>query len=49
MIMWKTKLCLNTLHPDMPIKEQIALFRATGFDGFFVLWKNGLDLKDIRD
>ena len=33
---------------EMPAKEQIALFRKTGFEGFFVCWEKGMDLKDIR-
>ncbi len=46
--MWKTKLCLNVLKNSVPVKEQIALFKKIGFDGFFVSWQEGVDLKDIR-
>ncbi len=46
--MWKTKLCLNLLKNDVPVKEQLDLFKRTGFEGFFVSWQEGVDLKDIR-
>ena len=46
--MWKTKLCLNVLKNDVPVKEQLDLFKRTGFEGFFVSWQEGVDLKDIR-
>lgn len=49
MSMWKTKLCLNVFANEVPVKEQIALFKKTGFEGFFVEWREGMDLKDIRD
>ena len=41
-------LCLNTLNRNIPKKEQIALIKAAGFDGFFTLWQRGEDLSDIR-
>ena len=47
--MWKTKLCLGAVGIDIPAKEQIALFREVGFEGFFVGWKKGVDLMDIRE
>ena len=47
--MWKTKLCLNVIKNEIPIKEQLALFKKTGFEGFFVSWQEGMDLKEIRN
>ena len=47
--MWKTKLCLNTLNRAMPKKEQIALIKEAGFEGFFTGWKRDEDLLDIRE
>ena len=47
--MWETKLCLSVFKNKISIKEQLALFKKTGFDGFFVSWQEGMDLKDIRN
>ncbi len=33
--MWKRKLCLAAHYGCLDVREQIALFRAVGFDGFF--------------
>lgn len=46
--MWKTKLCLGVFSNGVPVKEQIALFKKAGFEGFFLCWEKGVDLKDIR-
>lgn len=46
--MWKTKLCLSTFPDVMPVEEQLNLFKKVGFEGFFVGWKDGVDLKAIR-
>ncbi|MBE6597563.1 MAG: sugar phosphate isomerase/epimerase [Ruminococcaceae bacterium] len=47
--MWKTKLCLNILGNGVPPKEQLELFKKTGFEGFFISWREGLDLGEIRE
>ena len=47
--MWKRKLCLNLLSETIPVKEQLLLFKKTGFEGFFAAWKRGVNLKEIRD
>ena len=45
--MYKTPLCLGTFPPACrSIKEQLRLFRETGFEGFFTGWDD--DLKAIR-
>jgi len=34
--MWKRKLCLNTTPSyNIPVGEQVRLFRDTGFEAFF--------------
>ena len=43
--MWKTKLCLNIFKNGIPVKEQLALFKKTGFEGFFVLFPIVLGVK----
>lgn len=42
--MYKRKLCLS-VYDDCPVSltEQIRLFKKTGFEGFFVLWNEGMD------
>lgn len=41
--MYKTKLCLGTSSGfGIPTEEQIKLFNAIGFDGFFTLWDENL-------
>jgi sugar phosphate isomerase/epimerase len=47
--MWQRKLCLGVFGGLLPIKEQIQLFKKTGFEGFFVGYQKGCDLKEIRD
>ena len=47
--MWKYKLCLGTFKGEDNIKEQIALFKKAGFEGFFVGYRDNIDLKEIRD
>lgn len=48
--MYKTKLCLGTSEQyGISVKEQIKLFKDTGFDGFFLVWTNGVDVKDIKE
>ena len=43
--MWNKKLCLATSDQfARPIDEQIRLFAATGFEGFFTGWKPGEDI-----
>lgn len=47
-IMYKTKLCLGTSERfEIIIKEQIKLFKESGFDGFFTMWDN--NLKEYRE
>ncbi len=41
--MYRTKLCLGTNEQfARPIEEQIRLFHAAGFDGFFTMWDEHL-------
>lgn len=48
--MWQRRLCLGVSEAfDCGIKEQIALFSKIGFDGFFVEWKRGMDLHELRE
>ena len=47
--MLKTKLCLNVLNNGIPPKDQLELFKKTGFEGFFILWQKDMDLKAICD
>lgn len=48
--MWKKKLCLNLSSVcPMPFEEQLALYKKTGFDGFFVVWKPDLDIQALAD
>ncbi len=43
--MWKRKLCLATSGQfARPVDEQIRLFAATGFEGFFTGWTHGEDI-----
>ena len=43
--MWKRKLCIAASGEfELPIEEQIRLFAATGFEGFFVGWHRGVDI-----
>ena len=42
--MWKQKLCLGTNETfGLPVPEQIRLFRETGFEAFFIDWRQGND------
>ena len=46
--MWKKRLCLNLSSVcAMPFEEQMALYKKTGFDGFFVVWKPNLDVQAL--
>ena len=48
--MYKTKLALGT--NDMlgiSVSEQISLFKECGFDGFFVNWKEDMNIKEIKE
>lgn len=46
--MWKKKLCLNLSSIcGMPFEEQMALYKKTGFDGFFIVWKTDLDVQAL--
>ena len=47
--MWKYKLCLGVFGSKGDAKAQISLFKKAGFEGFFVGYRNDIDLKDIRD
>lgn len=47
--MYGTKLCLGTIKFGLTIKEQIKLFKETGFDGFFVDWTDDTDIRDIKE
>lgn len=48
--MYKTILALGTNDGfDISIKEQISLFKECGFDGFFVNWVDGMNIKEIRE
>ena len=43
--MWKRKLCLATSGQfARPVEEQIRLFAATGFEGFFTGWTPDEDI-----
>lgn len=45
--MWKRKLCLAAHYGCLDVREQIALFRAVGFDGFFTEYN--AHLKEYRE
>lgn len=48
--MYNMLLCLGTgTRFEIGIKEQIKLFKDTGFEGFFVNWENGMDVKAIKE
>lgn len=48
--MWKSKLCLGTAeHYGISTKEQIKLFKKTGFEAFFVNWDKNVDIRDIKE
>lgn len=43
--MWKRKLCMAASEQfAQPIEEQIRLFAAVGFEGFFTGWHSGFDI-----
>lgn len=48
--MWKQKLCLSTTD-DSPLstKEQIMLFKKSGFEAFFTGWKPGEPVKEYAE
>lgn len=47
--MWNANLCVNTSpRLDLTLEEQIRLFKKIGFDGFFINWFSGMDLKPFR-
>ena len=46
--MWKTKLCMNLILGNASVEERLALYRQVGFEGFFLTWREGIDLKEIR-
>lgn len=47
--MYNALLCLGTNSQfEIGIKEQMKLFKDTGFEGFFVNWARGIDIKDIK-
>ena len=46
--MWKNKLCLNLMKNGISELEQISLYRDAGFEGFFVSWRDGVDLMALR-
>lgn len=46
--MWKKKLCLSLSSVcGVPFGEQLALYKKTGFDGFFVTWNPTLDVQAL--
>ena len=47
--MWNKKLCLNLLKNDLTKNEQIALYKKAGFEGFFVVWEDGDNLREVRE
>ena len=47
--MWKYKLCLGTFRLKGDEKAQIEMFKKAGFEGFFVGYREQIDLKAIRD
>ncbi|HBL82765.1 MAG TPA: hypothetical protein DD391_09315 [Clostridiales bacterium] len=48
--MWNSKLCLGTSkHYGISIKEQIKLFKETGFEAFFVNWDKNINIQDIKE
>ena len=47
--MWRSRLCMGTsMSYGIGIKEQIALLKGIGFDGYFVNWNTDVDVKDIK-
>ncbi len=46
--MKKQRLCLNIIHNEIPVREQLSLYRKTGFDGFFTHWKEDADWNALR-
>ncbi len=47
--MWKTKLCLATNSDfEIPVEQQIRLFKKVGFDGFFPEWTEGCEIGEWR-
>lgn len=48
--MWKTKLCLGLSEQyGISYKEQIQLFKTTGFDAFFVNWTRDENIKELKE
>jgi sugar phosphate isomerase/epimerase len=46
--MWKTELCIGLLgRAGMSDTEQLDLIQAVGFDGFFPVWTEDRDLKEL--
>lgn len=39
----------NFGYDEIPVEEKLALIKKTGFDGVFLCWENGYDLKSISD
>ena len=47
--MYKVKLCLGTSDQyGIGIKEQITIFKNTGFDAYFLVWNKDIDMIDIK-
>lgn len=46
--MWKTELCIGLLgRTGLPDTEQLDIIKKVGFDGYFPLWTEQLDLKAL--
>jgi len=46
--MWNAKLCIATMGLAPTVPEEIELFKAAGFDGFFSGWGKGADIAGWR-
>lgn len=48
--MYQAKLAMNIGEQfGLPLEEQIRLLKATGFDGFFALWRPGCNMKALKE
>lgn len=48
--MWKKHLVMNLSRAaDMSFADQLKLLKATGFDGFFVIWGKDLNLTELME
>lgn len=47
--MYKRKLCLGVGDFGISAEEQLVRFKKAGFDGFFIGWENGMELRRFRE